>query len=111
MGISDLFKENSVVQRLATGTLTEDDKRGYSEENEKFRDGAPPPEPTKVSFKLKKEEKIAMFQDIKSRVIDGSTPEEIGRAVIACMEEVLEEKEAEAYGKAGRKIGLIRRVE
>jgi hypothetical protein len=110
--------QNDIVQRLATGRLTSEEKRGYSEDNSKYGTENPEPkEPRKISFALNQEEKLAIYQDVKLRVIDGATPDEIGKAVVACMNQYLEEKENEAYGSANpnlkgdKKKGGFRRVD
>ncbi len=107
--------QNDIVQRLATGRLTSEEKKGYSEDNSKYGTENPEPkEPRKVSFALSQEEKIAIYQDVKLRVIDGATPDNIGKAVVACMEQYLAEKEDEAYGLTNSKLtgkGGFRRVE
>ena len=69
----------------------------------------------KVPFAFSKEEKIAVYQDLKCRLEDGQDPDEIARDVIACMEEHMKEKQAEAYGESNSKLkggkGKFRRVE
>jgi hypothetical protein len=70
------------------------------------------PEPVKhVPLKLSKEEKIAIFQDLKDRVKSGSSPDEIARDVILCVEDILKEKEDEITGKVGPKMHGFRGVE
>ena len=68
-----------------------------------------------VKFELSKEQKIAVYQDVKDRVANGSTPDEIARDVLASMQEHLKEKESEAYGETNPKLnggkGGFRRVE
>lgn len=93
-----MTKSNDIVQRLATGKLTEAERKGYSEENSKYGTENQILEPKKISFGLQKEERIAIYQDIKDRVMNGATPDDIGKAVVACIEEILAEKEKEAYG-------------
>jgi hypothetical protein len=69
----------------------------------------------KVPFAFSKEEKIAVYQDLKCRLEDGQDPDEIARDVLACMEEHMKDKEAEAYGDSNSKLkggkGKFRRVE
>ena len=69
----------------------------------------------KVPFAFSKEEKIAVYQDLKGRLEDGQDPDEIARDVLACMEEHMKEKEAEAYGESNPKLkggkGKFKRVE
>lgn len=97
--------KNDIVQRLAQGKLTYEEKQGYSEENSKFGTENPESqEPRKISFALDKEQKIAVYQDVKHRVIDGATPDDIGKAVVACINDHLAEKEAEAYCKINPKL-------
>lgn len=110
--------QNDIVQRLATGRLTAEEKKGYSEDNVKYGTENPEPkEPRKVSFALDQEQKIAVYQDVKLRVVDGATPDDIGKAVVACIEQHLAEKEEEAYGsvnpklKGDKKKGGFRRVD
>ena len=91
------MSSRDIIQRMVRGQLTENEKRGYSEENEHFQIEEQQ-EFRKVSFALSKEEKIAIYQDVKFRVIDGMTPDAIGKAVVACMEEHLKQKEDQAYG-------------
>jgi hypothetical protein len=65
------------------------------------------PEPEikkKVSFSLSTEEKMAIYQDVKFRIQDGNTPDQISKDVVACMEEHLKEKEQEAYGNTNSKL-------
>lgn len=91
--------KRDIVQRLATGQLTDLERRGYSEENIQFATENPELEiKKKVSFAFNQTEKLAIYQEIKDRVVKGMTPDAISRAVIACMEEHLKEKEKEAYG-------------
>lgn len=97
--------QDDIAQRLARGQLTLEEKKGYSKDNSKYGTENPEPEePRKVSFALDKEQKIAVYQDVKHRVIDGATPDDIGKAVVACLEQHLREKEAEAYGKENPKL-------
>lgn len=104
--------KSDIVQRLVSGKLTQNEKRGYSEEGLKHSSENPEPaEPRKVSFALSKDDKIAIYQDVKLRVIDGATPDDIGKAVVACIDEFLKEKENEAYGQTAPNKGVIRRVE
>jgi hypothetical protein len=69
----------------------------------------------KVPFALSKEQKISVYQDLRDRIESGNTPDEIARDVLACMEEHLKEKEAEAYGVENPKLkggkGGFKRVE
>jgi hypothetical protein len=69
----------------------------------------------KVPFELSKEEKVAFYQDVKDRVANGSSPDEIARDVLASVQEFLKEKEAEAYGEVNPKLkgvkGGFKRVE
>lgn len=105
--------KGDIVQRLVKGQLTEFERKGYSEDNIQFAiEGEAPKEPRKVSFKLSSEEKLSIYQDVKSRVIHGMTPDSIGKAIVACMDEILKEKEDEAYGTTNPKLkGGFRRVE
>jgi|SRR5690606_37049262 len=110
--------KGTIVQRLATGQLTDLERRGYSEEGLQITvDKDELLEPKKVSFALTSEEKTAIYQDIKYRVIQGMTPDAIGKAVVACMDEILKEKENAAYGNENPKLngdpkkGGFRRVE
>lgn len=56
-----------------------------------------------------------MYQDIKDRVINGATPDDIAQAVLLSIQEYLTEKQAEAYGEVNSKLkggkGKFRRVE
>lgn len=106
--------KNDIVQRLVTGMLTEDEKRGVSEEHKRWDRDHEPLEPRAVRFALTKEQKIAIYQDVKQRVVFGATPDDIGKAVVACIEEHLKDKENEAYGAEGspaKTVGSFRRVE
>ena len=100
--------QDDIIQRMARGELTADERAGYSENTRGYVEHQP--KPNKVSFKLTKAQKLAIFQDIKFKVVDGMTSDEIGRSVVACIDEHLAEKESEAYGKSLKK-GVIRRVE
>jgi len=114
---------SDIVQRLAKGELTNNERRGVSETNKQWdRDEMEPHEPIAVDFRLTEDQKRAIYQDVKERVIRGATPDDIGKAVVACMEQHINEKQAEAYpgvygggtkeftGKKGQKGGF-RRVE
>lgn len=114
---------SDIVQRLALGLLTADEKRGVSEGNKQWdKDEMDPHEPIAVDFRLTEEQKEAVYQDVRQRVVQGATPDDIGKAVVACIEQHLGEKQAEAYpavygggtkefkGKSGKKGGF-RRVE
>lgn len=112
------MNKNSIVQRLASGNLTEDEKRGYSEYNSQYGTENPlPREPRKVSFALDKFQKIAVYQDVRDRIMNGASPNEVSAAVLACIEQHLQEKEDEAYDYspygevASFAKGKIRRVE
>lgn len=69
----------------------------------------------KVPFALSKEQKVAFYQDLKDRIVDGDTPDEIARDVLASVEEHLKEKQSEAYGETNPRLkggkGGFRRVE
>jgi hypothetical protein len=69
----------------------------------------------KVPFAFSKEEKVSIYQDLKFRLQDGQDPDEIARDVLACMEDHMKEKQAEAYGESNSKLkggkGKFRRVE
>lgn len=66
----------------------------------------------KVPFKFSKEERVAFYQDIKDRIINGNSPDQIAIDVLASVEEHLKEKEAEAYGEINPKLkGGFKRVE
>ena len=69
----------------------------------------------KVPFTFSKEEKIAVYQDLKCRLQSGQNPDEIARDILACMEEHMKDKQAEAYGESNSKLkggkGKFRRVE
>ena len=106
------FKPNTSVRAMLDNLPAHED-RDYTDEKlkqiqEMFSDDGQPKK--KVSLKLKSEEKLAIYHQIKERVIKGATPDDISKAVIACLDEHLEEKEKEAFGKELSK-GLIRRVE
>jgi len=97
---------NDIVQRLALGLLTQDEKKGYSADNKQYAtDELEPLEPRKISFKLTKEQRIAVYQDVAQRVTKGASARDIGIAVLACIEEHLQEKENEAYGTESPVIG------
>ena len=70
-----------------------------------------------MSFKLTKEEKLAVFMDVRNRIVDGTSPDNIGKAIVSCIEEHLSEKEELAYGEEspivgkGAKGGGFRRTE
>lgn len=68
-----------------------------------------------VPFELTKDQKIAFYQDVKDRVRNGATPDEIARDVLASMEEHLREKQQEAKGEVNPKLkggkGGFKRVE
>jgi hypothetical protein len=92
---------SDILQRLVTGNLTSNEKRGVSDFNKKYDTDKPDPlEPIAVSFALQKNQKQAVFQDVKQRILDGKSPEEIASAVVAAMDEHLTEKEHEAYPAA-----------
>jgi len=92
---------SDILQRLVTRNLTSDEKRGVSDFNKKYDTDEPDPlEPIAVSFALKQQQKQAVFQDVKQRILDGKSPEEIASAVVAAMDEHLREKEHEAYPAA-----------
>lgn len=110
--------KRDIVQRLARGNLTEFERRGYSEDGLQITaDKDKPPEPRKVSFALTSEEKLSIYHEVKQRVVQGMTPDSIGKAIIACMDEHLKEKEEQAYGVTNPKLngdpkkGGFRRVE
>jgi len=68
-----------------------------------------------VPFSLGKEEKIAIFQDVRDRIEGGQSSSDIARDVVACIDEHLKDKESEAYGHTNPKLkggkGGFRRVE
>lgn len=70
---------------------------------------------SKVPFELTREQKIAFYQDVKDRVANGASPDEIARDVLASMEEHLKEKQQEARGEVNPKLkggkGRFKRVE
>ena len=100
-----------ILQRLVGNRLTADEKQGYSEKGKVLATDPEPVEPRKISFALTKEQRLAIYQDVKNRVVDGMTPDGIGKAVLACIEEHLKEKEGEAYGDSGSAVGKgFRRV-
>lgn len=89
---------SDILQRLVTGTLTNDEKRGVSDFNKKWDRNDPEPlEPISVSFMLQDEQKVAVYQDVKQRVNKGATPDDIAAAVVAAMDEHLLEKQKQAY--------------
>jgi hypothetical protein len=69
----------------------------------------------KVPFSFSKEEKIAIYQDLKARLDDSKSSDEIAKDVLSCMEEHLKDKESEAYGETNPKLkggkGKFRRVD
>jgi len=69
----------------------------------------------KVPFAFSRDEKIAVYQDLKDRLEAGQNPDEIARDALACMEEHMKEKEAEAYGEVNSKLkggkGKFKRVD
>ena len=65
-----------------------------------------------VSFKLSKEQKFSFYQDVKDRIENGVSSDEIARDVLASVDEHLEEKYKEAIGETNPKLkGGFRRVE
>jgi hypothetical protein len=89
---------SDIVQRLVTGNLTRDEKRGVSNFSKKYdTDEMEPLEPIAVQFGLQKDQKTAVYQDVKQRVASGATPDEIASAVVAAMDEHLNAKQREAY--------------
>jgi hypothetical protein len=110
---------SDILQRLVTNNLTPDERRGVSDFNRDFdTEEIQPLEPIAVSFYLNPNQKHAIYLDVKNRIIDGKSPDDIALSVVACIEEHLKEKQAEAYGfvkdftnpKSGKKGGF-RRVE
>lgn len=90
-----------ILQRLVTGNLTVDERRGVSEFNKRWDNDDPEPlEPIAVSFRLKDEEKRIIFQDVKNRIETGASSDEIAEAVVGCIDEHLKEKEHQAYPAA-----------
>lgn len=90
-----------ILQRLVTGNLTADERRGVSEFNKQWDTDDPEPlEPLAVSFRLKDEEKRVVYQDVKSRIEAGASPDEIAEAVVGCIDQQLMEKEHQAYPAA-----------
>lgn len=89
---------SDILQRLVTGNLTRDERRGVSDFNKKWdRDDPEPLEPIAVSFGLQKNQKEAVYQDVRQRVAAGASPDEIAAAVVAAMDEHLLDKQKEAY--------------
>lgn len=105
--------KNDTLQRLVRGELTNDEKMGYSDNGKKYATEGPlPDEPKKkVSFSLTEDEKLSIYQDVRLKVINGETPSNIGKAVVFCIEEILREKEKEAYGEELKPGGVFRRTE
>jgi hypothetical protein len=96
--------QRDIVQRLVRGELTADEKRGVHEGTKRWdTDDMEPLEPRKVRFGLRQDQKVAVYEDVKQRIVAGATPDDIGKAVVACMEEHLKEKEEEAYGGEAEK--------
>ena len=53
---------SDIIQRLALGKLTEDERKGYSDRSKEYAtDDLPPLEPRKVRFALTKEEQVAVY--------------------------------------------------
>jgi hypothetical protein len=109
-------KGNTSVRELLGDKFSTNPPRGYSDQL--IVERIEPEEgevKQKVPFAFSKEEKIAVFQDLKCRLEDGQDPAEIARDVLACMEEHMKEKQAEAYGETNSKLkggkGKFRRVE
>lgn len=99
-------EKNDILQRMLSNNLTPDEKKGYSEVGKHAEDQKnKPAEPRKVKFELTKEEKLAIFLDIKDRVVKGVSAEDIGRAVVACMQDYLKEKEDLAYNADVEVVG------
>jgi hypothetical protein len=99
-------EKNDILQRMLTGKLTQDEKMGYSPAGRQCEeDKSKPAEPRKVSFALTKIERVAVFQDVRQRVLQGTSADEIGKAVLACLDEILSEKEELAYGAESPVIG------
>jgi hypothetical protein len=110
------IKGNSSVRELLGGKFSTNPPRGYSDQLIMERVEREEGEiKQKVPFQLSKEEKISMYQDIKDRVINGATPDDIAQAVLLSIQEYLTEKQAEAYGEVNSKLkggrGKFRRVE
>ena len=102
---------SDIIQRLALGTLTEDEKKGYSDRSKEYATGQLPPlEPRKVRFTLTKEEQLSICEDVKHRVIQGATADDIGKAVLACMQEHLREKESQAYPDEEENKGSVGKI-
>ncbi|MCK9567684.1 hypothetical protein M0R72_01885 [Candidatus Pacearchaeota archaeon] len=110
------LKGNTSVQGLLGDRFSNNPPRGYSDQLIVERIEPEPGEiKQQVPFAFSKEEKIAVYQDLKGRLEDGQDPGEIARDVLACMEEHMKEKQAEAYGETNSKLkggkGKFRRVE
>jgi hypothetical protein len=110
------IKGNSSVQGLLVDKFSTNPPRGYSDQLIVERIEPEPGEiRQQVPFAFSKEEKIAIYQDIKGRLEDGQGPNDIARDVLACMEDHMKEKQAEAYGEANSKLkggkGKFKRVE
>jgi hypothetical protein len=108
----------SVRELLGDNTFSTSPDRDYTDETYKRIVGALGGEgeiKQKIPFAFSKEEKIAIYYDIKDRLDSGKSSDEIACDVLACMEEHLKEKESEAYGEINSKLkggkGGFRRVE
>ena len=62
------------------------------------------------NLKLRKEERLAIFQDVKLRIQDGEDADDIAKAVVLCIDEILTERQGLLDGK-GVNGPLFRRVE
>lgn len=107
---------NTSVRELLGDKFSSNPPRGYSDQL--IAERGEPEEgeiKQKVPFAFSKEEKIAVYQDIKCRLETDQTPDEIARDVLACMEEHMKEKQAESYGEVNSKLkggkGKFKRVE
>lgn len=68
-------------------------------------------EAARIDLSLKKDEKVAMYQDIKMRIEDGQSPDDIARDVVLSIESLLIERAKRAKGKTGPKSPIFRRVD
>jgi hypothetical protein len=64
----------------------------------------------KVNLTLKPVEKQAFYHDVLHRLRSGDAPENIARDVLACVEELLQDKQDESTGKKGPAGPIFRRV-
>ena len=64
----------------------------------------------KVDLTLKPVEKQAFYHDVLHRLRSGDSPENIARDVLACVDELLTDKQDESTGKKGPSGPIFRRV-